>query len=152
MQSAPFHRTFNLPVGLSDHTLGTEVALAAVALGATVIEKHITLDKELPGPDHRASLEPHELKGMVKSIRTIEKALGDGIKKPSPSEVKTRFFARKSIVTATKIKKGQLLSETNLTVKRPGDGISPMEWNKVLGRKALRNFDKDELIDMKQIT
>jgi N,N'-diacetyllegionaminate synthase len=146
------HHTFNVPVGLSDHTRGIEVALAAVALGATVIEKHITLDKELPGPDHRASLEPHELKDLVKSIRTIERALGDGIKKPSPSEAKTRLFARKSIVTAKRIKKGQLLSETNLTVKRPGNGVSPMEWKRVMGRKTLRDFDKDELIDMKQIT
>jgi sialic acid synthase SpsE len=128
------------------------VALAAVALGAAVIEKHITIDKELPGPDHRASLEPHELKDLVNAIRTIERSLGDGIKKPSPSEVKTRLFARKSIVTATSIRKGQLLTETNLTVKRPGNGISPMEWNRVVGRKTLRDFEKDELIDMEQIT
>ena len=146
------YHTFKVPVGLSDHTLGIEVALAAVALGATVIEKHITLDKEMPGPDHRASLEPHELKELVKAIRTIERSLGDGIKKPSPSEVRTRLFARKSIVTATSIRKGQLLSETNLTVKRPGNGISPMEWKRVIGRKTLRDFDKDELIDMQQIT
>ena len=145
------YQSFNVPVGLSDHTLGIEVALAAVALGATVIEKHITLDKDLPGPDHRASLEPHELKDLVKAIRTIEQALGDGVKKPSPSEAKTRLFARKSIVSAARIKKGQLLSETNLTVKRPGNGISPMEWKKVIGRKALRDFEKDELIDIKQI-
>ena len=144
--------TFKVPVGFSDHTLGIEIALAAVALGARVIEKHITLDKELPGPDHRASLEPHELRNLIKNIRTIEKALGDGIKKPSPSEIKTRAIARKSIVTATQIKKGQLLSKTNLTVKRPGNGISPAEWHKVVGRKALRDFDKDELIEMDQIT
>jgi N-acetylneuraminate synthase len=146
------YNTCKVPVGLSDHSLGIEIALAAVALGARVIEKHITLDKELPGPDQRASLEPHELINLVKGIRTIEKALGDGIKKPSPSEIKTRSIARKSIVTATRIKKGQLLSETNLTVKRPGNGISPAEWHKVVGRKTLRDFEKDELIVMEQIT
>ena len=146
------NNTFKVPVGLSDHTLGIEVSLAAVALGAKVIEKHITLDKKLPGPDHKASLEPSELQSLVKSIRTIEKALGDGVKKPSPSEIKTRSIARKSIVTATRIKKGQLLSENNLTVKRPGNGISPAEWHKVIGKKTLRDFDKDELIEPEQIT
>jgi N-acetylneuraminate synthase len=146
------HNTFKAPVGLSDHTLGIEISLAAVALGAKVIEKHITLDKKLPGPDHRASLEPGELQGLAKAIRTIEKALGDGVKKPAPSEIKTRSIARKSIVAAKRIKKGQLLAETNLTVKRPGNGVSPTEWKKVIGRKALRNFDKDELIDIKQLT
>ena len=146
------NNTFEVPVGLSDHTLGIEVSLAAVALGAKVIEKHITIDKKLPGPDQRVSLEPSELQALVKAIRTIEKALGDGIKKPSPSEIKTRSIVRKSIVTATRIKKGQLLSEANLTVKRPGNGISPTEWYRVIGRKTLRDFDKDELIEMEQTT
>ena len=144
------HRRFRVPAGLSDHTPGGAVALAAVALGASVIEKHLTLDKGLPGPDHRASLEPHELKLLVEDIRSVEKALGDGIKKPSPAEIRTRFFARKSIVTATPIKKGQLLTERNLTVKRPGTGISPTEWETVLGRKAVRDFEKDELLEIDQ--
>jgi N-acetylneuraminate synthase len=145
-----YHR-FKLPVGFSDHTLGSAIALAAVALGASVIEKHFTLDRSLPGPDHRASLEPHQLKALAKDIRSVEKALGNGIKKPSLSEAKTRLFARKSIVTATPIKKGQLLTESNLTVKRPGTGVSPLQWDKVIGRKALRDFEKDELIEIGQI-
>lgn len=141
------HR-FNVPVGLSDHTLGSAIALAAVALGASVIEKHFTLDKCFPGPDHRASLESHELKALVKDIRSVEKALGNGLKRPSPSEAQTRLFARKSIVTATPIKKGQVLTGSNLTVKRPGTGVSPLQWDQVIGKKALRDFEKDELIEI----
>ena len=142
-----YHR-FKVPVGLSDHTLGSAIALAAVALGASVIEKHVTLDRSLPGPDHRTSLEPHELKALIKDIRSIEKALGNGEKKPSPTEVKTRLFARKSIVTSTRIKRGQFFTENNLTLKRPGTGVSPLQWDKVIGKKALRAFEKDELIEI----
>jgi N,N'-diacetyllegionaminate synthase len=142
-----YHR-FKVPVGLSDHTLGSAIALAAVALGAAVIEKHVTLDKTLPGPDHRSSLEPHELKALIKDIRSIEKALGNGEKKPSPTEVKTRLFARKSIVTSRRIKRGQFFTENNLTLKRPGTGVSPLQWDKVIGQKALRDFEKDELIEI----
>ena len=144
------HHRFNVPVGLSDHTLGDAIALAAVALGASILEKHFTLDKSYPGPDHRASLEPHELKALVKDIRRVEKALGNGVKNPSPSEAETRLFARKSIVTATPIKKGQVLTESNLTVKRPGTGVSPLQWDQVVGRTALRDFEKDELIEINQ--
>ena len=137
---------FKVKTGYSDHTLGIEVPVAAVALGATVIEKHFTLDRKMDGPDHAASLEPVELKIMVKSIRNIEKALGDGIKKPSSSEIKNKIVARKSIVAAKKINAGELFSENNLTVKRPGNGISPMQWDDVIGKKAIRNFEEDELI------
>ena len=140
--------TFGVQVGYSDHTLGVEVAIAAVALGATVIEKHFTLDRNLPGPDHKASLEPEELKVMVSSIRNIEKAMGDGIKRPSASELKNKFVARKSLVAACAILKGEVFSETNLTVKRPGTGLSPMHWDGVLGCKAPRNFEADELIEL----
>lgn len=140
--------TFLVPVGLSDHSRGIEIALAAVAMGATVIEKHFTLDKDLAGPDHRASLEPQELKELVKGIRTIEKAMGNGIKVPSGAEKKTRLIVRKSIVAAVDIKKGALLHEDNLTIKRPGNGISPMRWNEVIGQKAVKDFKVDELIKM----
>ena len=133
-------------VGYSDHTLGIEIPIAAVAMGASVIEKHFTLDRNLPGPDHRASLEPHELKAMVSAIRNIEKAMGNGIKKPSPSELKNKPIARKSIVAAKRIMNGQVLTENNLTIKRPGTGISPMRWDNVLGRKAIKDFQKDEII------
>lgn len=133
-------------VGYSDHTLGIEIPIAAVGMGATVIEKHFTLDRSLPGPDHRASLEPHELKAMVTAIRNIEKAMGDGVKKPSASETKNKIIARKSIVAKKPIKKGELFSEENLTVKRPGNGISPMEWDVVLGKIADREYEKDNLI------
>ena len=135
-------------VGYSDHTLGIEVPIAAVALGATVIEKHFTLDRSLPGPDHQASLEPDELKTMVHAIRNIEKALGDGIKRPSPSEVKNKPIARKSLVAAIAIRAGECFTETNLAVKRPGTGISPMRWDEVIGRKAMRDFEVDELIEL----
>ena len=138
--------TFDLPFGYSDHTLGIEVDIAAVAMGATVIEKHFTLDKTMEGPDHKASLEPDELKAMVLGIRNIEKALGSSIKKPSPSEQPNITIARKSIVAACEIKKGTLLSEKNLSIKRPGDGISPMRWDEIIGTIATKNYQIDELI------
>ena len=141
-------RRFGVEVGYSDHTKGIEVAIAAVALGATVIEKHFTLDRNMEGPDHKASLEPHELSLMVSGIRHIEKALGDGLKEPSPSEKKNMAVARKSIVAKTKIKAGELLTEENLTVKRPGTGISPMKWFEVLGKVSIRDFEEDELIEI----
>ena len=133
-------------VGYSDHTLGIEVPVAAVAMGATVIEKHFTIDRTLPGPDHRASLEPDELKAMVVAIRNTEKAMGDGEKRPSQSEQKNIPIARKSIVAAREINKGEQLTEHNLTVKRPGTGISPMRWDEVVGKKATKDFTIDELI------
>ncbi len=139
---------FDVKVGYSDHTTGIEVPIAAVALGAEVIEKHFTLDRNLPGPDHAASLEPDELSAMVKAIRNIEKALGDGLKKPSPREIKNRIAARKSIVAARDIKKGEPFTEENLTVKRPGTGINPMEWDRVVNSIAPRDFKKDELIEL----
>lgn len=139
---------FGVAVGYSDHTSGIEVAIAAVALGATVIEKHFTLDRSLPGPDHKASLEPNELKAMVTAIRNIERALGDGIKRPSTSEAKNRPIARKSLVAAGAIRAGDVFSETNVTVKRPGTGLSPMRWDEVLGRRAPRDFARDELIEL----
>lgn len=137
----------NLPVGYSDHTLGIEVPIAAVALGATVIEKHFTLDKSMEGPDHAASLEPQELKMMIAAIRNIEKALsGNGIKEPSPSELKNINIARKSIVAKSFIKKGETFNEDNITVKRPGNGISPMKWDDVLGERAIQDFNEDDFI------
>ena len=138
--------TFGVKVGYSDHTLGTEVSVAAVALGATVIEKHFTLDRTLPGPDQKASLEPNELKAMVQAIRNIEKALGDGIKRPSPSETKNKLIARKSLVAATAIRKGEFFTKDNLAVKRPGTGISPMRWDEFIGQVAQKDYQKDELI------
>lgn len=141
-------KAFGVSVGYSDHTPGIEVPIAAVALGATVIEKHFTLDRTLPGPDHRASLEPNELKAMVHGIRNIEKALGDGIKRPSPSELKNKPIARKSLVAARPIKAGDRFSEDNLMAKRPGTGISPMQWDDVIGRTAPRDFREDELIEL----
>ena len=139
---------FGVEVGYSDHTQGIEVAIAAVALGATVIEKHFTLDRQLPGPDQKASLEPNELKEMVKSIRNIEQAFGDGIKRPSPSEIKNISVARKSLVAVSNICKGDIFTEDNLGVKRPGTGISPMQWDEFIGKVALRNFSIDELIEI----
>ncbi len=135
-------------VGYSDHTLGIEVPIAAVALGAKVIEKHFTLDRNLPGPDHRASLEPEELKAMVLAIRNIEKAMGNGIKKPSQSETKNITTSRKSIVAKKAIKKGELFSEENLTVKRPGTGISPMEWDAIINQNSNKDFNIDDLIEI----
>ena len=140
---------FGVEVGYSDHTKGIEVPIAAVALGATVIEKHFTLDRTLPGPDHKASLEPDELKAMVSAIRNIEKAVGgDGTKHVSESERKNIAIARKSIVAACDIRAGVVFTEQNLTVKRPGSGISPMRWEEVLGMKAKRDFAEDELIEI----
>ncbi len=139
---------FNVKVGYSDHTKGIEIPIAAVALGATVIEKHFTLDKNMDGPDHKASLEPHELKAMVDAIRNIEVALGTGIKEPAQSEIKNMNIARKSIIAKCDIKAGEVFTEDNLTVKRPGDGISPMKWYDVLGKVAIRDFVEDELIEL----
>ena len=139
---------FDVKTGYSDHTPGIEVPIAAVALGAVLIEKHYTTDRNLPGPDHKASLEPAELKAMVTAIRNIEKAMGDGIKKPSPSEIKNKAVARKSIVAAKKINKGEKFTEKNIAVKRPGTGISPMQWDKLLAQTATRDFDEDELIEL----
>lgn len=139
---------FRTKVGYSDHTAGIEVPIAAVALGATVIEKHFTTDRNLPGPDHKASLEPTELKAMISSIRNIEKSLGDGIKKPSESEKKNIAIARKSIVALKNIQEGETFSELNLTVKRPGNGLSPMEWELVIGKHAKKSFQADELIEL----
>ncbi len=142
-------REFGVEVGYSDHTKGIEVPIAAVALGATVIEKHFTLDRNMEGPDHKASLEPDELKAMVSAIRNIEKAVGgDGTKHVSESEKKNIAIARKSIVAACDIKAGEVFAEQNLTVKRPGNGISPMRWEEVLGQKAKRDFNEDELIEL----
>ncbi len=142
------HNAFHLPVGYSDHTPGISIPLAAVGMGATIIEKHFTLDKNMEGPDHKASLEPHELKAMVQGIREIELALGDGIKRTSPSEAKNKPIARKSIVANCAIKKGEILSEVNLYAKRPAGGISPMEWDNVVGKKAIRDFAPDEMIEL----
>lgn len=138
---------FGVKIGYSDHTLGIEVPVAAVAMGATVIEKHFTLDKNLPGPDHAASLEPHELKAMCQAIRNIEKALsGNGIKEPSESEKKNIAIARKSIVAKTHITKGEVFTDDNITTKRPGNGISAMKWEEVLGTIASIDFNADDLI------
>lgn len=139
---------FGLEVGYSDHTKGTEVPIAAVALGATIIEKHFTLNRNMEGPDHKASLEPDELAAMVSAIRNLEKSIGTGKKEPSPSEKKNIAVARKSIVAKIRIKAGDIFTEENITVKRPGTGISPMKWFEVLGTKAARDFDEDELITL----
>lgn len=139
---------FGVEVGYSDHTKGIEVPIAAVALGATVIEKHFTLDRNMEGPDHKASLEPDELKAMVSAIRNIEQAVGDGIKKVTDSEKGNIAVARKSIVASRDIKKGEIFSEDNLTVKRPGTGISPMRWEEVSGQVAKRDFSEEELIEL----
>ena len=139
---------FGFKVGYSDHTNGIEIPVAAVAMGASVIEKHFTLDKNMEGPDHKASLEPEELKQMVQSIRNVEVALGDGTKQPSDAEKKNISIARKSIVAACDIKKGEIFTDENLTAKRPGNGISPMVWDTILGTKAIRDFKTDELIEV----
>jgi N-acetylneuraminate synthase len=138
---------FGLPVGYSDHTQGIHISVAAVALGATIIEKHFTLDRALPGPDHVASLEPQELTAMVSAIRDVEKALGNGLKLPAPSELKNIAVARKSLVAATAIARGKLFTEDNLTTKRPGSGISAMRHEQFLGRAATRDYLPDELIE-----
>jgi N,N'-diacetyllegionaminate synthase len=142
------NEAFKVNVGYSDHTLGIEVPIAAVALGATVIEKHFTLDRNMEGPDHKASLEPDELKTMVQAIRNIEEALGNGIKKPSRSEEKNKPIARKSIIAARNIRKGETFSENNIVTKRPGIGINPMEWTLIIGRKAKKDFLRDEIIEI----
>jgi len=139
---------FGVAVGYSDHTLGIEVPIVSVALGATVIEKHLTLDRNLPGPDHKASLEPDEFAAMVCAIRNIEQAMGDGIKRPSSSEAKNKSIARKSLVAAKPIKAGERFTPVNLTAKRPGTGISPMRWDEVLGRTATRDYGADEMIEL----
>ena len=139
---------FGVNVGYSDHTVGIEIAIAAVALGATVIEKHFTLDRSLPGPDHKASLEPMELKEMVRCIRNIEMALGDGIKRPNVGEMVNKPMARKSLVAAKSIREGERLTSENMVIKRPGNGISPMRLDEILGRRASRNFKADELIEL----
>lgn len=139
-------KEFNVKVGYSDHTKGIEVAIAAVALGATVIEKHFTLDCNLPGPDHKASLEPGDLKALVQAVRNIETALGDGVKRPMDTEIANRTAARKSLVAKTRIQKGEMLTADNVAVKRPGIGISPMEWDSVIGTVATKDFSKDDLI------
>ena len=136
----------HVQVGYSDHTIGIEVPIAAVAMGACVIEKHFTLDKNMEGPDHKASLEPEELKEMVTGIRNIEKAMGNGKKCPSESVQKNIIIARKSIVANCDIKKGEILTEDKLYIKRPGNGISPMKWYEVIGKEAVKDFKKDELI------
>ena len=146
MQS--IHVAFGVAVGYSDHTKGIEVAIAAVAMGATVIEKHFTLDRNLPGPDHQASLEPAELKAMVAAIRNIEVALGDGVKRLTSSEAKNKPVARKSLVASRAIKVGEVFTPQNTSTKRPGTGISPMRWDEVMGRIASRDFAADELIEL----
>lgn len=146
MQS--MHSALGVAVGYSDHTSGIEVAIAAVALGATVIEKHFTLNRNLPGPDHKASLEPAELKAMVTAIRNIEVALGDGIKRLTPGEAKNKPVARKSLVASQAIKAGELFRVQNVTAKRPGTGISPMRWDEIIGQVALKDFLADELITL----
>ena len=140
------HAAFGVAVGYSDHTQGIEVAIAAVAMGATVIEKHFTLDRNLPGPDHKASLEPAELNALVAAIRNIEVALGDGIKRLTTSEARNRPVVRKSLVASRAIKSGALFTAENVTAKRPATGISPMRWDEVIGQTALRDFGPDELI------
>ena len=143
---ATLEREFGLPVGLSDHSKGIYIAIAAVALGARIIEKHFTLDRTLPGPDHAASLEPAELAGMVKAVRSVEAALGDGVKRPTPSESKNLSIARKSLVAARAIRSGEAFSTANLTTKRPGDGRSPFDYWSMLGTSAKRGYEEDDVI------
>ena len=138
----------NVEIGYSDHTLGIEIPIAAVALGATVIEKHFTLDRNMPGPDHKASLEPTELKAMINAIRNIEQALGDGVKRLMPSEVENIVIARKSIVACQSISKGEIFSSENITAKRPNNGISAMQWEEVIGKAANRDYSIDEFIEL----
>lgn len=145
---ATLEKHFRCTVGYSDHTKGIEVPIAAVAMGAAVIEKHFTLDRTMEGPDHKASIEPDELKTMVAAIRNIEQAMGNDIKQPSESEKSNMAIARKSIIAAKNIKAGEILTTDNLTTKRPGTGINPMRWEDVLGTRAIRNFEEDELIEL----
>lgn len=142
---------FGLPVGYSDHTKGIEVPVAAVARGACVIEKHFTLDRNMEGPDHKASLEPDELKAMVDSIRNVELSIGDGVKKVSASELKNQDIARKSIIAAKTIKAGEVFSEDNITTKRPGNGINPMHWFDLLGKTAKHDYEEDYLIEKDEL-
>ena len=139
---------FSLPTGYSDHTMGVTVPIAAVARGAVIIEKHFTLNRNLPGPDHKASLEPGELKQMVRSIRQIEFALGNGIKQPTVSELKNMAVARKSLVATRDIKKGELFTENNIAAKRPGNGISPIYYWDVLGKVATCDYSIDEMVEL----
>ena len=139
---------FGVDVGYSDHTPGIEVPIAAAALGAVILEKHFTLDRNLEGPDHKASLEPGELAAMVTAVRHIEEAMGNGEKTVSPSEAKNRTIARKSLVARRAIARGEVFTEENLTAKRPGGGVSPMHWFEVLGLRAVRNFREDEMIEL----
>lgn len=139
---------FKLKVGYSDHTRGIEIPIAAVSLGAHIIEKHFTLDRKMVGPDHKASLEPTEFKMMVESIRNTEKAIGTGIKKPSKSEEKNINIARKSVVAIRNINKGEFFTENNIGVKRPGIGISPMRWDEIIGRTAIKDFKIDDIIEL----
>ena len=142
---------FNLKIGYSDHTRGIEIPVAAVALGACVIEKHFTLDRNMEGPDHKASLEPQELKQMVDSIRNVEKAIGDGVKKVSASELKNKDIARKSIIASKAIKAGEVFTEDNITTKRPGNGINPMKWFELLGKSAKHDYEEDYLIEKDEL-
>lgn len=142
------HNAFGIDIGYSDHTSGIEVAIAAVAMGACVIEKHFTIDRNLPGPDHKASLEPDELKSMILAIRNIEVALGDGIKRVTNSEAKNKLITRKSLVACQAIKAGEKFSDENITAKRPGSGISPMLWDEIIGQTAHRDFSIDEMIEI----
>ena len=139
---------FGIDVGYSDHTEGIEISIAAAAIGATIIEKHFTLDRSLPGPDHKASIEPNELSLLVSSIRRVESALGDGIKRVTASELKNVTVARKSLVANSTIKKGDIFSDLNIAVKRPGIGISPMRYDEVIGKSAIKNFEIDDLIEI----
>ena len=141
------NKNFGVNVGYSDHTEGIEIAIASVVLGAKIIEKHITLDRSLPGPDHSASLEPDQFLEMVKSIRNIEVAMGNGIKQPTKGELENRIVVRKSIYASKDIKKGNIFNENNIIIKRPEGGLSPMDWDKVIGKQAKRNFLKDDLIN-----
>ncbi len=143
---ATIAQAFEVKIGYSDHTKGIEIPIAAAAMGATVIEKHFTLDSSMQGPDHKASLEPQELIAMVKAVRNVEKALGDGIKKASRSEIKNIAVARKSIVASRAIRKGEILSAENLSVKRPGNGISPMRWDEIVGTPACKDYHEDEML------
>jgi N-acetylneuraminate synthase len=145
---ASLRDALGVAVGYSDHTPGIEIAIAAVALGATVIEKHFTIDRNLPGPDHQASLLPEELAALVAAIRNVEQAIGDGVKRPTPSEMANRPIVRKSLVAATAIRRGEAFSEINVTAKRPGSGLSPTLWDEVMGRHASRDFAPDEMIEL----
>jgi N,N'-diacetyllegionaminate synthase len=145
---ATMRDAFGVRVGYSDHTEGIEVAIAAVALGATMLEKHFTLDRNLPGPDHQASLEPGEIKAMVAGVRNIERAMGDGIKRSSASETRNKGIARRSLVATSVIRAGEVFTKENLAAKRPGTGLSPMRWDEILGRKAPRDFKPDEMIEL----